>query len=83
MGTTRNGARSALNLLAKACKLSRLPGFAVGVDGILGPVEGPEFRAAWSTMCVIIDAAVAADNYYNQIDYQEEVVLSEDNVAGF
>jgi len=79
MGTTRNGARSALNLLAKACKMSRLPGFRSGITSILGATDGAEFLAAWDTMCGVIDLLIGADNYFNQIDYQEETVGSEDN----
>jgi hypothetical protein len=79
MGTQRNGARSALNLLAKACKMSRLPGFRVGITNILGSVEGAEFLVAWDATCIVIDALIGADNFFNQIDYQEETTGSEDN----
>jgi len=78
MGTTRNGARSVLNLIAKACKLSRLPGFRTGVTNILGAADGASFLAAWDTLCGVVDVLIGVDNYFNQLDYVEEVVGSED-----
>jgi len=72
MGTTRNGARSALNLVAKACKMSRLPGWRVGIGGILGTDQAAEFFAVWDPFCAFVDVLIGLDNFYNQIDYQNE-----------
>lgn len=79
MGTQRNGARSVLNLLQKACKLSRLPGFRVGIAQILGSTQATQFLTAWDALCGVVDLLVGADNFFNQIDYVEEVTGSEDN----
>jgi len=78
MGSQRNGARSALNLLAKACKMSRLPGFRVGIGQILGGTEATAFFAVWDPMCAVVELLIGADNFFNQIDFQEETAGSED-----
>jgi hypothetical protein len=82
MGTQRNGARGALNLIAKACKLSRTPGWRIGIVNILGATEAADFFAVWDPFCAVVDLAIGADNFFNQIDYQEEVSGSEDNPIG-
>lgn len=79
MGTQRNGARSVLNLLAKACKLSRLPGFRVGISQILGTDQAATFFPVWDALCAVVDLMIGADNFFNQLDFQEEVAGSEDN----
>lgn len=73
MGTQRNGARGALNAIAKACKLSRTPGWRVGIAGILGSTEAADFFAVWDPLCTLVDIAIGADNFFNQIDFQDEV----------
>lgn len=78
MGTTRNGARTVLNLVQKACKVSRTPGFRTGVLNILGPTNGADFLTAWDALCAVVDLLVGLDDFYNQIDYLEEVTGSED-----
>jgi hypothetical protein len=78
MGSIRNGARTALNLMAKVCQLSRLPGFRSGMSSILGPSEWASFQVPFDALCTAVDALLAADNYYNQIDYVREVSGSED-----
>jgi hypothetical protein len=72
MGTIRNGARSSLNLIAKACKLSRTAGWRVGITTILGATQAAEFFAVWDPFCAVVDLAVGADNFFNQIDFQSE-----------
>lgn len=79
MGTQRNGARSALNLIAKACKLSRTSGWRTGVINILGPTNAADFLAAWDVLCGVVDVLIGLDNFYNEIDFVEEVTGSEDN----
>lgn len=81
MGNTRNGARSVLNLIAKACKLSRLPGFRSGIDQILGSANSTLFLTAWDALCGVVDVLIGVDNYFNQIDFVEETTGSEDNPA--
>lgn len=78
MGTQRNGARSALNLIAKACQLSRTPGWRVGITNILGGSQATDFYAVWEPLCAVVDILIATDNFYNQIDYSDEVPASED-----
>lgn len=78
MGTQRNGARSALNLIAKACKLSRMSGFRTGITGILGPTEAADFFAVWDPFCAVVDILIGTDNFFNQIDFKEDFVGDED-----
>lgn len=78
MGNIRNGSRSVLNLVWKACKLSRTPGFRTGITTILGATDGAEFLASWDALCAVVDVLVGVDNFFNQIDYVEEVAGSED-----
>jgi len=78
MGTQRNGARTLLDLMAKACKLTHLPGFITGLNQILGSDEAASFYALWSPTCQFVEGLIAADNFYNQIDYTEETSGSED-----
>lgn len=82
MGAQRNGARTALNLIAKACKLSRLPGFRVGISNILGAPTAVDFFAVWDPFCAVVELLIGADDFYNQVDYQEETSGSEDNPIG-
>ena len=81
MGTIRNGARGALDAVAKACKLSRTPGWSVGINGILGPDGAAEFLAVWTPFCAVVDTLIAADNYYNQKDFQDEPPTGDEDTA--
>lgn len=78
MGDIRNGARTALNLMAKMCKLSRVPGFRSGVIGILGGEVAGDFFLLFDPLCTFVDLLIGADNWFNQIDYHEETSGSED-----
>jgi hypothetical protein len=68
VGITRNGARSFLNVIQKACKLSRLPGFHNGIIRILGPEDGASILAGWEPFCAVVDALIAADDFFNKRD---------------
>lgn len=81
MGTTRTGARSMLNLMAKACQLSRTPGFVLGVNTILGSDVAADFLALWNPLCAFVDTLIGLDNFYNQIDYSRETGGSEDRAV--
>lgn len=81
MGSQRNGARGALNLIAKACKLSRTPGWRVGIQGILGTTEAANFFAVWDPFCAVVDLLIGADNYFNQIDFQDEVPGNSEDIT--
>lgn len=82
MGTIRNGARSFLNLMAKACKLSKTPGFRSGLSTILGEPEATNFFALWDPMCSFVDTLIGLDNWYNQIDTEDADTDGEDFVPG-
>lgn len=68
MGIQRNGARTLLDLMKKACELSRLPGFRSGIVQILGSTDGNGFLSLWDPMCVFVDFLIAADNTFNRVD---------------
>jgi hypothetical protein len=82
MGVIVNGARTFLNLLAKACKLSHKPGFTTGVSVILGPETATALLALWYPLCVAVEGLIAQDNFYNQIDTVPEQDGDEDVVIG-
>lgn len=79
MGLLRNGARTFLTVMAKACQLSRIPGFNVGLRQILGTEQGNAVIALWEPLCALIDTIRAADNYFNQIDRQDDDGTGEDD----
>ena len=74
----RSGARTVLNLLKAACRLTHTAGFREGVTRILGPESATDFFAAWDVACPIIESIVSADNYYNKIDKAPERTGDED-----
>jgi hypothetical protein len=74
----RTGARSVLNLLKLACRLTHTTGFRTGIIRILGPESATDFFSVWDAACPIIEAIVTADNYYNKIDKTPERTGDED-----
>lgn len=78
MGQQRNGARSFLNLMKKACDLSRIPGFTLGLEKILGTGQAGTVMALWVPLCALIDTLVATDNYFNQLDFEPDHEGDED-----
>jgi hypothetical protein len=74
MGRQRNGARSFLDLVAQVCKLSRLPGFQVGLIQILGPTEANAVTSVWEPFCAVVDGLIAGDNWYNKKDLEDTSV---------
>lgn len=82
MGTIRNGARSFLNLMAKACKVSKMAGFRSGLNAILGEPTATEFFALWDPLCSFVDVLIGLDNWYNQIDTADDDEEGEDFVPG-
>jgi len=78
MGATVNGARTFLNLLAKACKMSHMRGFRQGVISILGPEAATDVFAIWDPLCIVVEALIAADNFFNQKDVEAERTGDED-----
>lgn len=81
MGLTRNGARTFLNIMAKACKLSHLPGFRAGVNRILGSDTAGSFFVLWDPLCAFVDGLVGLDNWYNQFDRQNDDSDGEDTAS--
>lgn len=82
MGVHRNGARTMLFLMARACKLSRLPGFLIGLNQILGTANAATFMGLWEPLCLFIDGLVALDNFYNQKDAADDDSTGEDATPG-
>ena len=78
MGISRNGARTLLNLLAKCCKLSHLPGFQTGLANILGSENATALFNLWNPLCAFVETLIAADNYFNQVDTVAEAAGDED-----
>lgn len=78
MGNIRNGARTFLNIMSKACKLSHMPGFRPGLQRILGTDNYLSFFALWDPLCTFVDSLVSTDNWFNQIDFVDEAGDSED-----
>ena len=71
MGTIRNGARSFLDVIAQACRLSRFPGFVTGLNTILGPEDASALIAVWTPFCAVVDALIASDNWFNRKDLED------------
>lgn len=68
MGAQRNGARTMLDIIQKACRLSHLPGFTNGITRILGPSDGATFMALWVPLCALADQLIALDDHFNRVD---------------
>jgi hypothetical protein len=79
MGVLRNGARSFLTVMSKACQLTRIPGFNVGLANILGETKATQVLALWLPLCDLVDSIRAADNYFNQVDRQDDDGTGEDS----
>lgn len=81
MGTLRNGARTYLDVIAQACKLSRLPGFRTGLDKILGTGNAAALFDVWEPLCAVVDGIIAGDDYYNRKDHKDTDSSGEDTEA--
>jgi hypothetical protein len=81
MGNIRNGARSFLDVIAAACKLSRLPGFRTGLDRILGTGNAAAVYEVWEPLCIVVDGLIAGDDYYNRKDHVDTDSSGEDTEA--
>jgi hypothetical protein len=64
--------------MAQACKLSRLPGFRIGLANILGTTNADSLYALWEPTCAFVDTLIAADNFFNQVDRQDDDGTGED-----
>lgn len=81
MGTTRNGARTFLDTIAKACRLSRLPGFRTGLDRILGTGNAAAIFNVWEPFCLVVDGIIAGDDWFNRKDHIDTDSSGEDTEA--
>jgi len=68
MGTNRNGARTFLFIMQKACRLSHIAGFRTGLTTILGPDAAADFYALWTPACSMLESIIALDDYFNKRD---------------
>lgn len=68
MGITRNGARTFLFFVQKACKLSHMAGFKNGLDTILGPDSSTDLYALWTPFCALLESIIALDDWFNKRD---------------
>jgi hypothetical protein len=72
MGVLRNGARTFLFGMQKACKLSRMPGFQIGLVEIMGGDRTTQLMTLWEPLCALVDFWIATDNWYNQRDQVDD-----------
>lgn len=82
MGKDRNGARTFLELMRKACKMSHMAGFQTGLNTILGPGPASDLMSYWTPLCAFIEAILALDNYFNQRDTADDDSAGEDTTPG-
>lgn len=68
MGSTRNGARTFLTVVAYACKLSHMSGFRLGLTTILGPDAAADLYGFWTPFCQFVESLMALDDWYNKKD---------------
>lgn len=68
MGAKRNGARTFLDVVAKACKLSHLPGFRAGLSAILGADAASDLYGFWTPFCTFVESLMSIDDWYNKRD---------------
>lgn len=78
----RTGARTFLNLMVRACRLSHTPGFTTGVNIILGETNAGAFLNLWTPLCAFVETLVAADDFFNQRDAGNEGDGGEDGLVG-
>lgn len=78
MGERRNGARTFLDIMWHACRLSRIPGFRAGLHKILGDAAAEQIWTAWQDVCTLVDELVAFDNFYNEKDHTNDDGEGED-----
>lgn len=74
----RTGARTFLNVIARACKLSHIPGFRGGLNQILSVEVTDRFYMVWTPFCAFVDTLVEADNWYNKKDHTDDDAGGED-----
>lgn len=68
MARVRTGARSYLDVIAKACKLSHIPGFSGGLIAILGETDAGDILTLWGPFCTLVEFLIANDDFFNKID---------------
>ncbi len=78
MGFNRNGARSFLNIIAKACTLSHMPGWRSGLERILGLEKATLLLGVWDPFCATVDLLIAGDDFFNKKDHTDTDADGED-----
>lgn len=64
----RNGARTFIWLMVKACRLSHTKGFQLGLQQILGPDSANDFYTLWTPACILFESLQSLDDHFNQRD---------------
>lgn len=64
----RNGARTFIWIMVKACRLSHSKGWLLGMREILGVDSANDFYALWTPACAIFESLQSLDDHFNQRD---------------
>ena len=64
----RTGARTFLNDVRHACKMSHMPGFRNGLTNILGPDGAADLYSLWTPFCALVESIIVLDDWFNLID---------------
>lgn len=78
---SRTGARTFLDIMVKACRLSHMPAFTAGITLIMGETNGLALLNLWYPICAFIETLVAADDFFNQVDAGSQGDGGEDELA--
>jgi hypothetical protein len=74
----RDGSRSFLNAAELCCKFSRMRGFSIGLERILGEANASSLIGAFEPFCAVVDGLISADDWFNQKDHTDETSNAED-----
>lgn len=78
---TRTGARTFLDIMRRACKLSHMPGFVTGLNLIIGETNGSALYNLWTPLCTLIESLIALDDVFNQVDASSQGDGGEDTLG--
>lgn len=79
MAGRRSGARTFLNVVLQACRLSHIAGFRTGLRNILGADPADELYGFWTPFCEYVESLVALDDYFNKRDATPGTDTAEDS----
>jgi len=71
MPPVRTGARSFNDIIRKACRLSHIPGWAGGMEEILGEVGFADIAPLWYAFCAAFETLMSLDDHFNREDRSE------------